>query len=150
MEQASEKTELALKTLLVDTGALVAYLDRADAEHDRVAAIIGGFTGTLCTTSAVITEAMHLLKGDSNGPRRLAEFIQAAAVQVFESTQPQQLFSAVSLIEKYSDTPMDFADATLVLLSGKLSTNQIATLDRRGFRTFRTPKGKSFEIIPRR
>jgi len=141
---------LALKTLLIDTGPLVAYLDRADQEHDRVAPVIDAFRGTLCTTGAVITEAMHLLKHDRNGPRRLAEFVQAAGVHVFESTQPHQLFSAASLMEKYSDTPMDFADATLVLLGNEAGINQIVTLDRRGFRSFRTAKGKPFEILPRR
>ena len=139
-----------MKTLLIDTGPLVAYLDRGDPEHDRITESLGDFTGTLCTTSAVITEAMHLLKDDKSGPRRLAEFVQAAGVHVFESTQPQQLLSAVTLIEKYSDAPMDFADATLVLLSDEVGTNQIATLDRRGFRIFRTRKGKAFEITPRR
>ena len=139
---------MALKPLLIDTGPLVAYLDRADAAHEKVAAAIGEFRGMLCTTSAVITEAMHLLESATKGPRRLAEFVQAAGVQVFESTQPQQLLSAVSLMEKYSDTPMDFADATLVLLGDAAGTNQIATLDRRGFRAFRTRKGKSFEIVP--
>lgn len=43
---------------------------------------------------------------------------------------------------------MDFADATLVQLSGELGTNRILTLDRRGFRTFRTPRGQAFEIVP--
>lgn len=140
---------MAVKNLLVDTGPLVAYLDRADVEHEKIAATIGDFRGTLCTTSAVITEAMHLLKDHPKGPRNLAEFVQAAAVQVFESTQPQQLLAAVSLIEKYCDTPMDFADATLVLLSDGIGTTRIVTLDRRGFRTFRTRKGKAFEIVSR-
>ena len=132
----------------MDTGPLVAYLDRSDPEHDNVAKLVDDFRGTFWTTSAVVTEAMYLLKDDSRGPRRLAEFIQAASVQIFESTQPQRLLSAVSLIEKYSDTPMDFADATLVLLSEDIGVNHILTLDRRGFKTFRTRKGKSFEILP--
>jgi predicted nucleic acid-binding protein len=139
---------LAVKPLLIDTGPLVAYLDRADAEHDAVATFLGDFTGTLCTTSAVITEAMHLLKDDPAGPRRLAEFVQAARIHVFESTQPHQLLSAVTLIEKYADAPMDFADATLVLLADEIGVNHIVTLDRRGFRTFRTRKHKPFEIMP--
>ena len=138
---------MALKPLLIDTGPLVAYLDRADSQHESVSAVIDDFTGTLCTTSAVITESMHLLKDDRNGPRRLAEFVQAVGVHVFECTQVQQLLSAVSVIEKYADTPMDFADATLVLLSDEIGTNKIVTLDRRGFQTFRTRKGKSFDIL---
>ncbi len=141
---------MALKNLLIDTGPLVAYLDKADSEHDRIAEVINAFRGTLCTTGAVITEAMHLLKDATHGPRHLAEFVQAAGVHVFESTRPQQLLSAVSLMEKYSDTPMDFADATLVQLSGEVGTNQIVTLDRRGFRTYRTSKGQSFELLPPR
>ena len=138
---------MALKPLLIDTGPLVAYLDRNDHDHDRIAAAIDAFRGTLCSTSAVITEAMHLLSDDPRGPRSLAEFVQAAGVQIFESIQPHQLLSAVALMEKYSDTPMDFADATLVQLSGELGTNRIITLDRRGFRTFRTPRGQAFEIV---
>ena len=133
---------------MIDTGPLVAYLDRADARHDAIAGMVGDFTGTLCTTSAVMTEAMHLLKGDTRGPRRLAEFVQAARIQVFESTQPEQLLSAVALIEQYADTPMDFADATLVLLSDRLGINQIITLDRRGFGIFRNRKGKAFQVMP--
>ena len=141
---------MALKPVLVDTGPFVAYLDSADAEHERIASVIDDFTGTLCTTSAVITESMHLLKDGRNGPRRLAEFVHAAGVHVFECTRAQELLSAVSLMEKYSDTPMDFADATLVLLSDEIGTNQIVTLDRRGFATFRTRKGKHFEVLPSR
>jgi predicted nucleic acid-binding protein len=109
---------------------------------------MNNFAGMLYTSSAVITESMHLVKDNADGPRRLAEFVGAVGLQVFECTQPQQLLAAVFLIEKYSDTPMDFADATLVLLSDEIGTNQVLTLDRRGFRTFRTRKGKRFEILP--
>ena len=141
---------MALKPLLIDTGPLVAYLDNADKEHKKVAAVLDDFTGTLCTTSAVITESMHLLKDDRNGPNRLAEFVQAVGLHIFECTQVQQLLSAVSLMEKYFDSPMDFADATLILLGDEIGTNRIVTLDRRGFVTFRTRKGKSFETLPNR
>ena len=107
MGPSSPEAKLAVKGLLIDTGPLVAYLDQTDSEHNRIAESLGTFTGTPCTTGAVITEAMHLLKDDAKGPRRLAEFVQAAGVHVFECTQPGQLFSAVALVEKYSDTPMD-------------------------------------------
>ena len=139
-----------MRTTLIDTGPLVAYLDGADADHGRIASTLGEFSGALCTTSAVITEAMHLLEDGKSGPRRLAELVQAAGVEVFESTQPQQLFSAVALMEKYSDTPMDFADATLVLLSDEVGTTDIFTLDRRGFEVFRNRNGESYVVMPSR
>ena len=136
-----------MRTALLDTGPLVAYLDSADSAHETVAASLGGFVGTLCTTSAVITEAMYLLGDHSGGPRRLAEFVQAAGVHIFESTQHSQLHAAVVLMENYADTPMDFADATLVLLSDEVGTRDILTLDLRGFSAYRTRKGKSFRIV---
>ena len=137
---------MAVKKLLIDTGPLVAYLDRNDAEHERAAASLDKFKGILYTTAGVITEAMHLLKDALHGPRRLAEFVQAAGVQIFECTQPQDLLAAAGLIEKYADTPMGFADATLVLLSDEVGATKILTLDLRGFKTFRTRKGKLLEI----
>jgi predicted nucleic acid-binding protein len=148
MGKEPQETKLAVNALLIDTGPLVAYLDNADSEHDRIAHAFNELSGALCTTSAVITEAMHLLQDDTRGPRNLAEFIHAAGIHVFESTQPQQLLAAAALIEKYSDVPMDFADATLVLLSDEVGTNQIVTLDRRGFGIYRTRKGKPFQVKP--
>jgi predicted nucleic acid-binding protein len=41
----------------------------------------------------------------------------------------------VAYLEKYSDTPMDYADATLVLLAEALEVHEVLTLDRRGFST---------------
>ena len=52
------------------------------------------------------------------------------------------------LMERYQDTPMDFADATLVLLADTLGVTDVFTLDRRGFSTYRTVKGKAFQIFP--
>jgi predicted nucleic acid-binding protein len=42
---------------------------------------------------------------------------------------------------------MDFADATLVLLAEAIGILDILTLDRRGFSTYRTAKGKKFHLI---
>ena len=50
-------------------------------------------------------------------------------------------------MEKYADTPMDFADATLVLLAEALGQNEILTLDRRGFTVFRTRRGRQFRRV---
>jgi hypothetical protein len=138
---------LALKTILIDTGPLVAYLDKSDDAHEAVAVFLDECTATMCTTGAVITESMYLLKDAPDGPRRLAEFVHSVRMHIFESAQTQQLLSAVTLMEKYSDLPMDFADATLVLLADELNVVEIATLDRRGFRVFRTRRGKPFRLL---
>ena len=49
-----------MRIWLVDTGPLVAYLDRGDPAHDSVARTLESFSGQLATTSAVLTEAMQI------------------------------------------------------------------------------------------
>lgn len=132
---------------LVDTGPLFAYLYSKDSHHSAVAARIDAFTGRFLTTSAVITEAMYSLAAVPEGPTRLAQLAVGSHLQVFESTQPHQLVRASALMHKYADTPMDFADATLVLLAEDLGVFDILTIDRRGFSIFRTPKGKRFNLV---
>ena len=48
---------------------------------------------------------------------------------------------------RYGDTPMDFADATLVLLAEELGTDRILTLDERGFRTYRHGRNLAFAMV---
>ena len=50
-------------------------------------------------------------------------------------------------MERYRDTPMDFADATLVLLADVLEVFDVLTLDRRGFSTYRAPSGNGFRLV---
>ena len=90
---------------------------------------------------------MHLLADASDGPTLMAEFVHTAELRIFESTQPEQIFKAAALMRKYSGTPMDFADATLVLLADELGVLDVLTLDRRGFSTYRTAKGKIFRLV---
>ena len=49
-------------------------------------------------------------------------------------------------MKKYSDTPMDFEDASLVILANKLNTKSILTLDS-DFSVYRTMDGKKFDHL---
>lgn len=141
-------SELAsMREWLVDTGPLVAYLDPKDAEHEVVAARLDAFSGRLVTTTAVVTEAMHFVSGRRGGAELLARFVSAAGLLVFDLCQPTALLDAAALMAKYADTPMDFADATLVLLAGQRECYRMATLDRRGFSTYRGRRGAAFLLV---
>ncbi len=136
-----------MKTWLLDTGPIVAYLDPRDTAHSTVAPFFDRYTGELFTTSTVITEAMHFAALNPAGPRLLADFVAAIGLSVFDLTQPAVLSAAADLMEKYSDLPMDFADATLILLAEQTDILEILTLDRRGFTVYRTRDGKSFHLV---
>lgn len=132
---------------LLDTGPLVAALNRRDPHHARCAAALAGFAGTLLTTGAVVTEAMHFLSGQPDGAAALAGLLDDAQVDIRDCFGPTQLHAAARLMKKYADTPMDFADATLVLLADEAGQGDILTLDLRGFRTYRFRSTRRFQLV---
>lgn len=54
---------------------------------------------------------------------------------------------ARELMERYHDTPMDLADASLVATAESLAISRIFTLDS-DFLVYRLPGNRTFEVIP--
>jgi hypothetical protein len=136
-----------LRAWLLDTGPLVSYLVASEKDHLKVAAQLDSFTGQLFTTTAVITETMHLVARARKGPALLAEFVAQSELQILDFSEAGQLAEAARRMEKYANLPMDYADATLVLLAERLKVFEILTLDRRGFSVFRSSRGKRFSLL---
>jgi predicted nucleic acid-binding protein len=136
-----------VKHWLVDTGPFVAYLDGGDPKHDRVSACIDGFAGRFVTTGAVVTEVMYFLADVPDGPGTFAELLVSADVRIAESFHVSQIRAAAARMKTYTDTPMDFADATLVAAAEEHGMFDILTLDRRGFSTYRSSKGRGFRLV---
>jgi uncharacterized protein len=134
--------------VLLDTGPLVALLDRSEPDHDQVQSFIARLGGSrLITTGAVITEAFYFLSDVRDGPAKLAEFLDASATDLRNAFSTDALASAVALMNKYGDVPMDFPDATLVWVAESSGTDRILTLDRRGFSSFRFGKNRRFKLL---
>jgi len=53
-------------------------------------------------------------------------------------------------MSRYSDRPMDFADATLVHLAQRESLSTIFTIDHDDFETYRIHGRRRFRVIPER
>ncbi len=124
---------------LVDTGPLVAWLDKGDGDHARCVAFFADYQGQLITTWPVLTEVCHLL------PRhvvaRFMRWVAAGGVAVRELL-PTAADDIAGLIEKYDDLPMDLADASLVWLAGELGISEVITLDETDFGICRLPGGQ--------
>ena len=136
-----------MKAILLDTGPIIAILDRRDSHHEWVLPRIELLQGRLVTTGAVVTEATFFLQDVNDGILRLFEFMEAPRVEIRDAFTQPRLRSAATLMTAYADTPMDFADATLVVLAEELETNQVITLDERGFRTFRFSRNEKFQLL---
>jgi predicted nucleic acid-binding protein len=137
-----------MTSCLLDTGPLVALLDRSEPDHDRVQSCIARLRGSrLVTTGAVITEAFYFLSDVRDGPANLAAFLDASATDVRDAFSAEALASAVALMNKYADVPMDFPDASLVWIAESSGTDRILTLDRRGFSSFRFGNNHRFKLL---
>jgi hypothetical protein len=94
----------------------------------------------------VLTEAFHFI--DRPRDRSLLwNFVLSDVVRV-EDMLATDLGRIRLLMEQYADSPMDFADASLVILAERLRVFNIFTLDRRGFSVFRPRNTRAFEIFP--
>lgn len=135
------------RELLLDTGALVSLLDRSQARHLDFVRFFETWEGKVVSTEAVLAEATHILNRAPGGAVACLDFfLRGGAVLV--PTSPPALARCRDLMEKYSDLPMDLADATLVVLAEELGTNLVLTTDRRDFGIYRLADGRSFEVVP--
>lgn len=134
---------------LTNTGPLVALLDKDDSKHVFCVNIAKSLPAApLLTTWPCFTEAMYLL-GEVGGYRYQAELWKLISTQklLLHNLTLVEVERMMELMEKYQDTPMDLADASLVAIAESLSLSQIFTLDS-DFRFYRLADGSVLEIIP--
>lgn len=135
------------RNVLLDTGPLVAVLDRRDQWHERCVEVWPQVIDRCVTTEAVVTEACHLvLRGGAAASAPLL-FLMRAGIPVLSLPTGGQN-RAATLMDRFAELPMDYADATLVALGEALEIATVFTIDRRGFTTYRLPRGKRFALLP--
>ena len=133
--------------LLLDTGALVSLLDRSQKRHAECARFFGAWDQAVVSTEAVLTEATHLLGKQAGGRQACVDFFLSGGALLVPTTNAS-LRRARELVSQYADLPMDYADATLVVLAEELGTNLVFTTDRRDFGVYRIRGRRRFEILP--
>ena len=132
---------------LIDTGAILAILDRRDRWHQKCTTAFRQMRLPLLTSQAVVTELFHLTGDDRNEMEAAWKFLQSGAV-VIASTDNSEMPALHALMSKYWDCPMDFADATLVHLAKRESLFTILTVDVADFTTYRIEGKRKFRVLP--
>lgn len=135
--------------VLVDTGPLIAIVDKSDSAHNDCIRALKDFSHRtkLCTTESVLTEAFYLLSSVNGGQDKLFELLRVLNVALCP-VRNSHLRRAQDLMATYSNLPMDFADAALVTIAEELKIKTIFSLDRRGFKVYRPQHIKSFLLVP--
>ena len=134
---------------LIDTGAILAMLDRTDRWHKVCIDAFQQLRLPLLTSEAVLTELFHLV-GDSRADMEAAWTLIRTGAIVLATIEDAELQQVHALMSQYWDRPMDFADATLVYLAKRESLSTILTVDHADFDTYRIAGRRRFRVLPAR
>jgi uncharacterized protein len=132
---------------LIDTGAILALLDKKDRWHDSCAEAFRQLRLPLLTSEAVLTELFHLVGDTRNEMEAAWKFVRSGAL-VLGAIEDAELPHLHTLMSRYWDRPMDFADATLVYLANRESLSVIFTVDQADFATYRIEGKRRFRVLP--
>jgi predicted nucleic acid-binding protein len=134
-----------VRDVLIDTGCIVALLDRSERNHTRCAEAVRTVSGRLVTCEAVIAESCYLLRHQRGAADTILENVERGAFQIpfrlDESSAPVRAH-----MKRYARVPMDFADACLVALAEIHGTGRILTLDG-DFHIYRWRRTRRFEFL---
>ena len=133
--------------VLVDVGPMVAILNRRDRDHEACVNVLKKLRQPLLSTWMPVTQAMYSLDFSVAAQGALLEMIERGALRILDIGN-QDLPGIRSLMKKYSDQPMDFADATLVQVARREALYEVFTLDQRDFGVYRLKQDKSFTVFP--
>jgi predicted nucleic acid-binding protein len=132
---------------LIDSGAIVAMLDKTDPWHRLCQEAFRQLHLPLLTSEAVLTEVFHFVGQAQPKMENAWKFVRSGAL-VMGRIDHQELPQVHALMSRYWDRPMDFADATLVHLAKRESISAILTIDHADFTTYRIEGKRQFKVLP--
>lgn len=134
---------------LTDASPLVALLDKGQqAAQARCLVALPRLPAPLVSTWPCFTEAMYLLGRAAGYPGQRALWqMRASGKLVLHDASDEEASRMAVLMEKYRDTPMDLADASLVAAAEALGYTRIFTLDS-DFYVYRLADGSALAVVP--
>jgi uncharacterized protein len=133
---------------LIDTGAILAFLDQDDRRHHRRVDSLSTLRLPLATSAAVLTELFHLVRNQPLQKAMTCTFVHSAVTVL--AIDDTDLPALEELMREYADRAMDLADATLVHLARRESLSTVFTIDHDDFESYRIDGRRRFRIVPDR
>lgn len=128
---------------ILDTGPLVAFLNRRDRHHEWAVEVLGRLAPPLLTCESVISEACFLLRRDVRGPDAVFELLARGLVRI-DFVLPPEADDVRRVMKRYADVPMSLADACLVRMSELRPGARVLTLDS----DFQRYRRRGRQVIP--
>jgi uncharacterized protein len=135
------------RRVLVDSGPLVALLDRRDTHHAWARRELANLHEPLLTCEAVLSEVFFLLSRIRGGTSLLIALLRDDLVSTssdfFYFKEPAGILRH---LERYSSVPMSFADACLVRMC-EIERDCIVFTTDRDFLTYRRHRRQPIPLI---
>ena len=128
---------------VIDTGPIVALLNRRDRHHAWVREVLDTVDPPVFTCEAVVSEACLLLGRLDGGQDAMLELLASGVIKV-DFRLSAEVDAVRGLMRKFANVPMSFADACLVRMTELDAHSTIVTLDS-DFRTYRRNRR---QVIP--
>lgn len=129
--------------VLIDTGPLVAFLDRREEHHEWARREFGKLHPPLLTCEAVLAEACWLVRGLPGGTGAVMDLMERGIVSIAFHLEANAA-DVRKYMERYASLPMSLADACLVRMAEMHAGAEVFTLDSH-FKIYRL---SSRRVIP--
>jgi predicted nucleic acid-binding protein len=96
----------------LDTGCIVAFLDRRERYHQQCMAALSTLTAPLITCEPVLMESCYLLRRVEGANQAILEDVRKRVYQL-PHVLADRAAEVAKLLKKYADVPMDLTDACL-------------------------------------
>jgi uncharacterized protein len=124
---------------------LVALATRRDRWHARCVKFLSGLRDDLVTTWPVLTEFSHLVDSLA-AVQHLQSWVERGGLRIHTMGQ-DELKAVIDWMGRYADRPMDLADGSLVHVACVTGIDQVWTVDRADFETYRLPNRRRFRLV---
>jgi predicted nucleic acid-binding protein len=130
----------------LDTGPLVALIDRSDDNHERAKRVFESLGPPFITCESVISESIFLLQTSRpTGPEKVLSLGQEGYYQIGIDLK-DNFPSILEFIKKYKERPISLADACLIRCAEIHNEPRILTFDS-DFEFYRWGRNKKFEVL---
>ena len=133
------------QVIIVDTGFLVALLNRTEQYNAWVKTQLNDISSPIITCEPVITEACFLLRKIHGGEKTILDFINSKKLQIPFKLDDESLF-VQDLMERYKSVPMSLADDCLVRMTEIYPNSIILTLDS-DFKIYRKNRNEMIDLL---
>jgi predicted nucleic acid-binding protein len=136
-------------SVLVDTGGILAIINRRDQRHRSVMAFITSTDEALLVPITVLPEVDYLLTQRIGAHAAISALASIVSGDFRLELMLQTDFPrTLELMRQYADSNIGFVDASMVAIAERLNIRRILTVDRRHFGLIRPRHCPALDILP--